>query len=244
MTRSVASLILPSHHLQKLIRRGQRLAFSLFLTALLVAALSPTARAQDLGSSTQESSTRFDDGWKPEKLRAYSPFFQGMFTEVGARYGRLSLPQTASFEADTFGAHLRFAFPMSVGDLRLAYNLQRITPTQRAHLLGLHLAIHPLYLLMLGSDWISYVLGAIYVDAGLGPQYTRLLDSPDSSSTSLMLSLGAGVDIPLFSTRHGQAPWLNLSYQRQSARYPLDNDRACSHQLHVGLAWRWNRLPF
>lgn len=202
-----------------------------------------TLLASPLTARAQEPQTEFSDGWKPEDHRAYSPFFQGMFSEIGARYGRFSSTTSPSLGADTFGAHLRFAFPMSVGDLRLAYNFQRDT-SQRAHILGLHLAIHPLYLLMLGSDWISYVLGAIYVDAGLGPQYSYATTASTPSNTSLMLSLGAGVDIPLFSTRHGQAPWLNISYQRQSARYLPDTDRARNHQLLVGLAWRWNRLPF
>ena len=195
-------------------------------------------------STLAQSTSRdgFEDGWTPEEHRAYSPHFQGMFSEIGFRYGLLRLPEHALTEADTFGTHARFAFPMSVGDLRLAYNFTRLPSSRRAHTLGIHLAIHPLYLLMLGSDWLSYVLGALYVDAGLGPHY--LSNANSSSLWSTMLSLGAGIDIPLFSTHHGQAPWLNLSYQRQSSRLARDTERTRSHQLHIGLAWRWNRLPF
>ncbi len=214
----------------------------LITTALLL--LSSNAIAKD----------SFDDNWTPPDAQPYSSKFQGMFTEVGVRYGRTFAPHLS--KGQTLSAHTRFAFPMSIGDVRLAYTFNHLTPSssQEAsltsqHQLGLHFAFHPLYLLMLGSNWLGYTLGAAYIDVGAGPQLANTSYAAHTSQrdAGLFWSVGAGIDIPLWSPEHGQAPWLNLSYQRQNTRYTLQPDtssRLHHHNLMVGLAWKWNRLPF
>lgn len=192
----------------------------------------------------------FDDDWQPDGLRAYSTTYQGMFTEFGARYG---LAQADGFEGDSISAHARFAFPMSVGDFKLAYSLERLdapaitpqaTTSIQRHSLNLALAVHPLYLFMLGSDWLSYAIGGLYIDLGAGPQ---LSVTPDTSDPGFHWHYGAGIDIPLFNPdKLGHAPWLNISYRRHRADLdlPTQSIDLHTHVIALGLAWRFNRLPF
>ncbi len=197
------------------------------------------------------SAESFDDDWQPDDLRAYSPHYQGMFTEVGARYG---LANVSSFgQGDSFGAHARFAFPMGLGDLRLAYGLDRLTPstitpqlttTLQRHTLNLALGVHPFYLMMLGSGWFNYVIGGIYADVGAGPQF---ITSSARNDPGLHWHYGAGVDIPLLDPdRRGHAPWLNLAYRRVRGDIDLPQSSVDlhTHIFSIGLAWRINRLPF
>lgn len=197
---------------------------------------------------TLAAAESFDDGWQPEGMRAYSKQYQGMFTELGARYG---LASADAFQGDSFAAHARFAFPMSVGDFKLAYSLDRLDATSpgmttsvQRHALNLALAVHPLYIFMLGSDWLSYAIGGIYIDVGAGPQLSRV---PSESDLGFHWHYGAGIDIPLFNPdRLGHAPWLNISYRRLRADIDLPQSSIDlhTHILALGLAWRFNRLPF
>ena len=177
-----------------------------------------------------------------------------MFTELGARLGFDTGP---GLKGRSVQALARAAFPMSLGDLRLAYTHHQLeglsaeapfSTRQRAHALTASLALHPLYLLLLKSDRFGYLAAGFYLDAGAGPRLSRVerLGADPLRELALQWSLGAGLDLPIIDPdRFGQAPWLNLSYQRQGHRLrALPAPVAIrTHSLYIGLSWRLNRLP-
>ncbi|MEM1348987.1 MAG: hypothetical protein AAGI01_10550, partial [Myxococcota bacterium] len=191
----------------------------------------------------------FDDDWEPaDPIPAYSTAFQGSFTGVGARFS-VARGGTRGSAVDV-GA--RISFPFYLGDLRAAYHTQSLHPegaTGRTHGGHLSLAVHPLFLLMLGSDWLGYTLASVYVDAGAGAHVGRVLPTAQARwrGRGATLHAGFGVDIPLLDPDRGHAPWLHLSWRAQRGRLRGPGDEEFSlhaRSLHFGIAWRFNRLPF
>lgn len=185
----------------------------------------------------------------------YSPYFTGAFVEYALR-GGASLATKAPYDGWHLDVGVRHSFPMLIGDLRLAYRFDRLTPTDEStpgaidqHGLGAYLAIHPGYLLLLGNDWLSYTLASVFVELGAGARASVLERADDGSYETgfgPFTSLGAGVDMPLWDPDGGHAPWLNLVYRWHiadfdGARETYDIDM---HVLQVGVGWRINGLLF
>ena len=196
----------------------------------------------------------FDDGWQPDPpLDPYSDAYNGSFTDVSARFGPSRVARN-DLSGYSFDAGLRTSFPMYVGDFRAAYRVDQLAAADPAdqiaiHSFGVSLAVHPFYLFMLGSDWISYIVGSLYIDAGAGAQMGRRLPGPDLRERDLGLfwHFGAGVDVPLWDPDTGQALWLNVLYRNHRADFDTDAGESIAltpHTLFVGLSWRINRLPF
>jgi len=213
-----------------------------FATLCAAIALSP-------GAAIAEDPEGFDDGWQPEDpLPAYSTRFNGSFTGVGARYGLAR----GDAPGRTLDVGARFAFPFYVGDVRAAYQTSGIeSPSARARTHGgqLNLAFHPLFLVLLGSEWLGYTLASFYVDAGLGAHTGRVtpVEGTPWRGRGVSFHAGLGIDIPLVDPDRGQGPWLNLSWRGQRGRLSGEADeevRLDARTLHVGIAWRFNRLPF
>ncbi len=220
--------------------RARHLAAALALSASLL--LPAFAAAED----------GFSDGWKPEPdVVDYSDSFVGQFTGLDARL-LLSNTEGEGLEGWGVDAGARFSFPIYLGDIRLAYRYDALGAPDAAggalttHSFGGTFALHPGYLLLLGSDWLSYVAASIYLDAGLGGQFSELrLGDETQSSPGFFWSWGGGVDIPLWDPDAGWAPWVNVSYRNHRGLGPdgLGDARwESTHSLMLGLGFRVNRL--
>ena len=190
-----------------------------------------------------------------EEPRAYSRYYTGAFYEVGARALR-SAAGDSQFGGWGWDAGLRASFPMYLGDLRLAYRFDALQAERDGvaaidqHSVGLTLAIHPLFLFLLGSDWPSYVVASTYLEVGAGGQWAslvRALGQAPVDDEGFWWSLGVGVDLPLWDPDVGYAPWLTVLYRNHRGDFDVSDEEAVSLSLHaliVGLAWRINGLPF
>jgi opacity protein-like surface antigen len=212
------------------------------LSAPALAAPSPTGPDSETSDSGQTG-------------RAYN----GAFFEPSVRGAFVVGPDWRGWALD---AGIRHAFPLSLGDLRLSYRFDRLTPqddarsTARAigplqtHGVRAHLAIHPLYLFMFWSDGFGYLAGSFFLEVGLGLDvHTFEEDDADRSrNVRFGWSVGAGFDVPLMDPDRGSAPWLNIVYRysRRSVNpgalgqtQPLK-----THTLFAGVGWRFNGVIF
>lgn len=222
------------------------LALALIASSLLLGAPADAADPVEPAPEAPEEQTEDSD---------YSPYFTGAFVEYALR-GGASLATDAPYDGWHMDIGMRHSFPMLIGDLRVAYRFDRLTPSDESapgaidqHGLGAYLAIHPGYLLLLGNDWLSYTLASVFLELGAGAQASVLNRADDDSYETgfgPFTSLGAGVDMPLWDADGGHAPWLNIVYRWHiadfdGARETHDIDM---HILQVGLGWRINGLLF
>ena len=215
-------------------------------------ALTIAATLSLLAASSPALADGFDDGWEPDDhVVDYSDGFVGQFTGVDARL-LLSNAEGTGLEGWGVDAGVRFAFPIYLGDFRLSYRHDALGApgvpggSLTSHSVGGNLAFHPLYLFLLGSDWLAYVAGSFYLDAGFGGQYvTRELGDESESSPAFFWNWGAGVDVPLLDPDVGWAPWLNVSYRNHRGLAPGPGDAlewTSTHSLMLGIGFRVNRL--
>ena len=157
----------------------------------------------------------------------YATHYNGSFWEVSARAG-LNDDSTQVFD---FG--LRQSFPMHLGDTRLSFRHDRFEPDafNQAHV---GFGLHPLYVVLLGSDWISYVVASFYIEVGGGVGFA---DGPHP-----LWTLGTGLDVPLFDPDAGMAPWLNVLYRYEWTTATMGGQDLDRHTGFLGLAWRVNGL--
>jgi hypothetical protein len=207
----------------------------LLLTLSLLAAAPGAARAEG-----------FDDGWvapPPDRTQDQEQSFNGSFWGFGARIGSTSVADS-SYEGWSLDVGPRIAFPMYLGDLRLAYRHDDLGALS-VNSGGVSLAVHPLYLVLLGNGWLWYSIASLYVDAGVDLQFASVADHLDPA---LAFHWGVGIDIPVWTPdAFGQALWINLLYRnlRGSLELPDAASRSLSqHTAFIGLEWRVNTLPF
>jgi hypothetical protein len=160
---------------------------------------------------------------------AYTPNFNGSFWDVSARAG-LNNGTTDGWAADV---GLRQSFPMHLGDTRLSYRHDELDlgSTDQIHL---GFGLHPLYVVLLGSDWLSYVIASLYLELGAG---VNIVEGAYPAWT-----LGAGMDIPLSDPDLGMAPWINLVYRYEWTIAQIQTADIDRHTFFVGLAWRVSGL--
>lgn len=212
-------------------------------------------------SASPSYAQSFDDGWEPEGLSAYGDSFNGTFSALEARYGFTQVGGN-DYGGYSLDVGARMSFPMYVGDLRLSYRYDDLSHPSGAKDLGAlsshsvitSFALHPLYLVLLGNDWLSYTIASLYADVGLGmhlswrePSGSGAAAGGDTFDPGFAWHWGAGLDVPLWDADAGQAPWLNLSYRNQRADFDLNDQQEISlstHTFFVGLSWRFNRLLF
>lgn len=188
---------------------------------------------------------------------AYSDQFTGAFQEYSVR-GAWSDGPATDYDGWSIDAGFRHSFPMLLGDARLSYRFDSLQPESQdlpgeleRHAVGAHLALHPLYLALLGSDWLGYTIASLYFEIGVGGQY-GILDAREirgeyERDFGLFATLGAGIDIPLWDPDVGQAPWLNAVYRFQYSDFDRPDSDALvlrRHQFFVGIGWRINGLLF
>ena len=220
-----------------------RTSSALLTSTLLLALCASPASAQQQG---------FDDGWTPDDdYRAYSKEFNGTFTDLSARLG-LGRARRSSYGSRSLDVGARIAFPAYVGDFRLSYRLDQLShdesePDITLHSSGLALAFHPAYLLILGSDWLSYLVASFYLDLGVGAQLGVLRGEELERDPGLYVHGGAGFDVPLWDPDVGQALWLNFAYRYHHGDFDTNagpSIKINNHSAFVGLSWRINRLIF
>ncbi|MEC9398424.1 MAG: hypothetical protein VYE40_11570 [Myxococcota bacterium] len=201
----------------------------------------------------------FDDDWEPPPdHRAYSKEFNGTFTDISARYG-FARARRSRYTGRSIDAGLRISFPAYVGDLRLSYRNDLFTPDNTQtnnpvtmHSMGVGLGLHPAYLLVLGSDWLSYIASGFYFDLGFGGQFGSIaIGDTRDRDFGLYGHAGAGLDIPLWDPDVGFALWLNLLYRYHHGDYDLNlagGERTSialqNHTAFIGISARINRLFF
>lgn len=187
----------------------------------------------------------------PEERR-YGKFYNGAFVDVSARAARTHVT-SAGFNGWAWDVGLRQALVMHLLDTRLSYSEDYWSPRNDsatgdfiARSVSLHSAFHPLYLALLYSDWLGYLLASIYVEGGIGAQYARL-DGGIQDDFGLRLSLGAGFDVPLTDPDRGWSIWINALYRYTWADFDFDAGGEVNLYHHagwLGLSLRFNGLLF
>lgn len=168
--------------------------------------------------------------------------FNGSFREWSAR-GGIAGPSEGSL-GWVVDVGFRHAFPMYLGDSRVAYQFSRWSvDDQPVDVHGLHLTmgVHPFYLALLSEGPISHALASFHIEFGVGPRYAR---GDGDDTFGLAGGLGIGFDLPLTDPNVGQALWFNTVYRRNWSTATLDIEGESrplhDHLLFVGLAWRIN----
>lgn len=162
--------------------------------------------------------------------------------EVFAGFGSATLSDA---QEASIAVGFRHSFPFLLGDSRLSYTLESpSTALNRPdrHGLWLHTGLHPLAPAILGSEWMHYVLGSPYFEAGVGGLIYSPEFSADVASPAVGWSIGAGLDVPLADPDQGEAPWLHLLYR---FRNDATNDTSAAgrsrvNALYLGFSWRFN----
>jgi len=169
-----------------------------------------------------------------QESRNYSPYYNGSFVEVSVRGAHVS-----NADVNTWGLDVGFrhSFPMLLLDSRLSWRLDWMTPGSR-HVLHYGFGAHPLYMFLLGNSWLAYTISSLYLELGAGLE----IHDYQETDLGLALTIGGGLDIPLWDADAGHAPWLNLLYRYHvSTLTPVGED---THLIFIGLAWRRNGLLF
>lgn len=227
---------------------------SLFAVVLaLTCALGSVAHAQTRSSSASKSTGSTPEASGGDSQPDYSPYYNGAFVEYSVR-GGASLATEAPYDGWNVDVGARHSFPMLLGDFRLAYRFDNFGDASASgkleqHNVGGYLAIHPLYLVLLGSDWLSYSIASLYAEVGGGAQMAILKPDGDGDYRTHFgpfVSLGVGLDIPLSDPDVGYAPWLNLVYRWHVADFDgaVETYDIDMHLLQVGVGWRINGLLF
>src|SRR5690606_16742560 len=112
----------------------------------------------------------FDDGWiSPSTSEEQEQSFNGSFWGFGARIGSTSVADS-TIEGVSVDVGPRLSFPMYLGDLRLAYRHDALSDGLTVHSVGPTLAVHPLYLVLLGNGWLWYTIASLYGELGVDLQ--------------------------------------------------------------------------
>lgn len=176
-------------------------------------------------------------GWSlelaAEESPDYSPYYNGSFVEFSVRGAHIEGEQTAQ----GIDVGLRHSFPMLLLDSRLSWRGDWMAAGIR-HNAHFGFGLHPLYIVLLGNSWLAYTISSVYLELGAG------LEVHDYNPTDLgmALTIGGGLDIPLWDADAGHSPWLNLLYRYHASTFSDVGDD--SHLFFVGLAWRRNGLLF
>ena len=223
---------------------------ALLVAGLLVSAPAAASPSQD-GSEAESADASSDD--------KKGPPYNGAFLEPSVRAAFVVGPNWRGWAVD---AGIRHAFPLSLGDLRLSYRLDRLRAkddagstasaigTLQTHGVRAHLAIHPLYLMMFWSDGFGYLASSFFIEVGLGVDVHTYEGSTDDRVRNPRFgwSVGAGFDVPLMDPDRGSAPWLNVVYRfsRRSVNPgSIGPTQALkTHTLFAGLGWRFNGVIF
>jgi hypothetical protein len=186
-----------------------------------------------------------------ERLAESPKPFNGSFGEFFLRGG----PLLTSDDDATSGWHgdlgFRNSFPFYLGDNRLSYGYGRYDVDDRpVQIHGLHLSLnlHPFYLVLLSSGFVSHFLASIHLELGLGPRLGLWSDDAGEAMNQFGLawSVGGGFDLPLTNPDRGQSLWVSANYRREWTSIGFETDSVShavrDHRFFLGLAWRVNGM--
>jgi hypothetical protein len=184
--------------------------------------------------------------------RPYSAHWTGAYLGVEALSGPLWLTTRGLSDEPGWlvGARLRANHVMSLLDASLEYRVAFHNTTADAvpvsithHGVSLGFGLHPLFLLNLGNDWLSYALASMYLQGGLSLDFlsVALQDHPAASEAALGYFVGGGLDLPLSPTDAPVSVWMGLSYRHhrvEVAAAPFNTRMMTSHGLLLSLSLR------
>lgn len=183
--------------------------------------------------------------------RRYGKFYNGAFVDVSAR---AALNGRRDYSGFSWDVGLRQALVMHLLDTRISYAEDRWggntseLPSIVVRSVSIHGAFHPLYMALLYSDWLGYLIASWYVEAGIGGQYAT---STTNHDFGLRLSLGSGFDVPITDPDRGWSIWLNALYRYTwndfDALPSVFGDRDVKLHHHagwLGVSLRFNGLLF
>lgn len=184
--------------------------------------------------------------------KPYSDHWTGAYLGVEAVGGALWLTTRGlgSEPGWLVGARLRANHVMSLGDFALEYRVAGHDTTADGvaldlthHSVSLGVGLHPLFLLNLGNDWLSYTLASVYVQGGLALDIleVRLGAQPSASEVGFGYFVGGGLDMPLTQTDAAASLWLGLGYRHhrvEVAAAPFDTRMMTAHGVLLSLSLR------
>lgn len=218
-------------------RPAHRRAFPALVFASILAVASP------IGADEPPSVQPAPDAVAPQQ--GDEPF-NGAFTEWSVRGG--AVVPTDGSRGWIGDVGFRHAFPMYVGDTRLAYQHARwdhADETVGLHDLSVTFGLHPFFLALLSEGTVSHVLASLHLELGLGAQLARHSRDDVEGGPGLAGSVGTGFDIPLTRPNRGDSLWINAVYRYKWSTIDLEVDEGADlhgHQIFIGLAWRNNGI--
>lgn len=191
--------------------------------------------------------------WAQESAdtRRYSKYYNGSFVDLSARAGYQHVT-SASYRGLSWDVGLRQALVMHLLDTRLAFREEHYSPrsgsgggTLVVRAVDVSTAFHPLYMALLFSDRIGYLIASWYIEAGVGGQYATLPNVGDD--WGFRFHIGSGLDVPITDPDRGWSIWLNTLYRFTWADFDFDAGGEFNlyhHALFAGLSLRFNGLLF
>jgi len=187
-----------------------------------------------------------------DETRRYGKFYNGAFVDVSARAGYQHVT-SAPYRGVSWDVGIRQALVMHLLDTRLAFGEEHVSPRGDADAqklvvrsVGLSSAFHPLFMALLFSDWLGYLVASWYLEAGIGGQYATL-DGGAQDDWGFRFHVGSGVDVPLTDPDRGWSFWLNSLYRFTWADFDFDSGAELNlhhHGFFAGLSLRFNGLLF
>lgn len=233
--------------------------------------LSPVISAEESKPHTSfdpDEKIKIETPADTDHERDYSKKYNGAFVEYSVR-GGLSLSSNSEQSGWNIDAGMRHSFPALLGDFRVAYRYDRLTPDASAsthrnaqglktasplfqnHSVGGYLGIHPGYLLLLGNSRLAYTLASLHAEIGFGAEYSIVSPSEAQGGDSRgqlgpFVSIGVGLNMPILNADVGYAPWLHVLYRWHISDFDGDVEAfdVDMHILQIGLGWRINGLLY
>ena len=191
-----------------------------------------------------------------DEVPPYSPYYTGAFVAAGVLGGPsvTAADEGESAWSPTWGAWVQWSAPLQVIDVQLSWHRQSsagVLPSGD----GIHLdqdtltvagGLHPLFIVHLESSTLYYVLGGIYILAGVDLDFARVETGADVfEATDPGIQLGGGLDIPLDDVDDGGGFWLGLQYRHNTVDVPtgaLTDVTFIQHSVFLRLCYRRNGL--
>lgn len=228
------------------------------LIALAAAAvLMPLAASAATPAPSDPAFTQHPD-LDPE-FDGYSNGWTGAFVGLGA-FGGVAWLGNSGMGDDlgwTAGVLARMNLVLSLFDFQIDYRYSRFNTTWRDtpigldhHAVGAALGVHPLFLLNLGGNRVSYALAAFYLQVGVTLDVTGVTDTRQGKSASDVdwgLNVGFGGDFPVTDPDAGNSLWIGALYRFSKTAVevaPLDGLDLAEHITVVNLTLRHNGLLF
>ena len=118
------------------------------------------------------------------------------------------------------------------------------------HIIGLAVAVHPLFLINLKNHWLAYAASSLHVRAGLGlsiADLTHPTRAGDDAVVSFNYNFGAGFDVPISDPEVDWNAALGVHYLHSRTPVdlsPLGDVAMTEHLLLFSVLVRNNGVPF